>query len=229
MGQLLLVRFRIWLALLVLVSPCSRAQESSASGGQAAEPALEIRLTTSPIWKDYCLQVSLQRVNHSKSLIFLPSFNGVLIYSSVIDTSNTLGQGNGLAWLPVYGSSDIVSPDVSRLPPGEEKQNLYCIPDTFPVVDAEKKLRRQVRLQGKLRIYAGYYLEAPKWQISKAQREKMAVTSPDQWKNADIWSGSSVSIEIAIPCPAGSKGPDCSVPPPIFQGEHRPPIPDIGK
>jgi hypothetical protein len=99
----------------------------------------------------------------------LPSF-GLLVYSSVTDASNTLGQGNGLAWLPDYGISDII--------------------------DSSVTIRRQVRLQGNLRIDASYFREAPDWQISKQQREQMAQTPPSQWKNYDRWNGGQVVAEI---------------------------------
>jgi hypothetical protein len=79
----------------------------------------------------------------------------------VTDATNTLGQGTEVAWLPVYGMSDIIDHNVTRLAPGETKRDTYCLWDTFPVVDSEKKMRRQVRLQGNLRIYASYYREAP--------------------------------------------------------------------
>jgi hypothetical protein len=122
--------------------------------------------------------------------------------------------------------SDTIDPSVTRLAPRETQRDTYCIWDTFPVVDSEKKMRRQIRLQGNLRIYARYYREAPNWQISKQQREKMAQTPPSKWKNADRWNGGRVMTEIPVPCPKGAK-PDCTIPPPIFRSEHGVPTPDV--
>jgi len=120
--------------------------------------------------------------------------------------------------------SDIIDLSVTRLAPGESRRDTYCISDTFPVVDSEKKTR-QVRLQGNLRIYASYYREAPNWQVSKQQREEMAQTLPPKWKNYDRWNGGLVLAEISIPCPKSAKKPDCTLAPPIFQGERTVPIP----
>jgi hypothetical protein len=173
--------------------------------------------------------VSIKRTNRSKSPIFVPSLAGVFIDSSVTDATNSLGQGTGMAWFSVYGMSDIIDPSVTRLAPGATKRDTYCVWDTFPVVDSGKKMRRQVRLQGNLRIYASYYREAPSWQTSKPQREEMARTPPTKWKKADRWTGGSVMTEIPIPCPKGATKPDCTLPPAIFQGEHSVPVPDVGE
>jgi hypothetical protein len=217
------------LLVLLLACPFAHGQSPTTSNSQAISQPLEVHIVDPPDWKNYCLEVNIKRTNRSRSPIFLPSFAGVLIYSSVTDATNTLGQGTGVAWFPVYGMTDIIDPSVTRLAPGETKRDTYCIWDTFPVVDSEKKMRRQVRLQGNLRIYASYYRETPNWQISKQRREEMAQTPPSKWKNADRWNGGRVMAEISIPCPKGTSKPDCTIPPPIFQGEHSVPIPDVGE
>jgi hypothetical protein len=220
-------RLRFW--FLLLACPFAYGQSPTTSSSQAISQPLEIHLANAPHWKNFCLEVSISRTNRSKSPIFLPSFAGVLINSSVTDATNTLGQGTGVAWFTVYGMSDIIDLSVTRLAPGEIRRDTYCIWDTFPVVDSEKKMRRQVRLQGYIRIYATYYREAPNWQISKQRREEMAQTPPSKWKNADRWNSGSVMTEIPIPCPEGVNKPDCTIPPPIFQGERGVPIPDVGE
>jgi hypothetical protein len=224
-----MVARQLRLSVLLLACPFAYRQSTPTSNSQPISHPLEIHMVNPPRWKNYCLQVSISRTNRSQSPVFLPSFAGVLIYSSVTDAINALGQGTGVAWLPVYGMSAIIDPSVTRLAPGGTKRSTYCISDTFPVVDSEKKMRRQVRLQGSLRIYASYYREAPNWQISKQQHEEMAQTPPSTWKNADRWNGGRIMTEIPIPCPRRASKPDCTIPPPIFQGEHGVPIPDVGE
>jgi hypothetical protein len=206
---------QLCLSFLLLACPFAYGQPPVISNNQIISEPLEIRAANHPHWKNYCLEVSVTRTNRSKFPIFLPSFGGVLIYSKVTDTAITMGQGTGVAWFPVYGMSDIIDPSVTRLAPGETRRDTYCIWDTFTVVDSEKKMRRQVRLQGNLRVYASYYREAPNSQISKQQREAMAQTPPSKWKNADRWNGGRVMTEISIPCPKGTSKPDCTIPPPI--------------
>jgi len=218
-------RFRF--LVLLLAVPLAYGQSLKAPASHPAVPPLEIRVV-GLFWKNFCLEVDLQRTNRSKSPIFLPFVSGVFISASVTDTTNTLEQGAGVAWLNVYGASDIIDSEVMRLAPGQARLDAYCIADTFPVVDSKKKMRRQVPLRGSLRIYARYHLEEPAWQISKQQREEMAHTPRSQWTNADRSSGGNVMIEIPIPCQAHANPADCSSPPPIYQGEHRPPVPDFG-
>jgi hypothetical protein len=224
-----MVARQLRLSVLLLACPFAYGQSPSASDSQAISQPLEIHLANPPHWKNFCLEVSIKRTNRSKSPIFLPSFGGVLINSSVTDATNSLRQGTGVAWFTVYGMSDIIDRSVTRLAPGEAKRDSYCIRDTFPVVDSEMKMRRQVHLQGRLRIYASYYREAPNWQISKQQREEMAQTPPSMWKNADRWNGGRVMTEIPIPCPEGASKPDCTIPPTIFPGEHGVSTPDVGE
>lgn len=159
----------------------------------------------------------------------MPHSPGILVDSSVTDDTNSLGQGKGEAWVPVYGQSDIIWEDVVRLAAGDAKQDTFCIEDTFTVLNAEKQMRRQVRVQGKLRVYARYYLEAPRWQMSKQQLEEMTHTPPDKRKNADKGSGGWATIEIPIPCRIDTVEHDCHRPPPIFAGESTLPVPPAGE
>ena len=98
---------------LLLGSSFTYGQKPPETTGPSGLQPLEIRLTKPPSWKDNCLEVSIKRVNRSKSRIsLLPStpFEGVEIYSSVTDATNTLGQGVGEAWMLVYGQSDVFYP-----------------------------------------------------------------------------------------------------------------------
>jgi len=120
----------------------------------------------------------------------------------------------------VYGPGDVIFDDVTRFAPVKVKQDTYCLDDTFPVVDSGKQTRRQVHVQGKLRIIATYFLEAPDWKISKRQREQMAKTDSSTWKNADRWNSGQIVIEFPIPCHEDAKKDECTIPPPVFAGEH---------
>jgi hypothetical protein len=214
---------------LLLFPSLAFGQESSASTSQVISHPLEVHLASPPRWKNRCLELRVRRTNHSKSPIFLPVFTGILIYSTVTDATNTLGQAAGVVWFPVYGMSGIIDAGFTRVAPGETVQDTYCIWDTFTVMDSLDQMRRQVRLQGNLQIYASYYLEEPNWLLSKWRKEQMAHTSPSQWKNADRWNGGRVMTEIPIPCPKDVTKKDCACPPPIFQGEHSVAIPDVGE
>jgi hypothetical protein len=204
---------------LVLASPLAYGQKASEATSLSNSETLEIHLTKSPFWKNNCLWLSIGRVNHSKSPIFLPSFEGILINLSVTDPTNALGRGSGEVWLPVYGPGDAISSDVTRLAPGKAKQDTYCLADTFPVVDSEKKTQRHVPLQGKLRLYASYYLKDPNRQIGRQKSEEAIKPPPSGGKNADRGDGGRIMIEIPIPCPDGVDKAECTTPPPIFAGE----------
>jgi hypothetical protein len=203
-------------------------QKSPSITKQDASRPLEVRVTKPLAWNNHCLQVNIARVNRSKSAIFLP-FTGVFIYSSVTDATNALAQGKGRAWFTAYGYSDIIAKDVTRLGPGEAKRDVYWASDTFPVVNGETRRRRQVRVQGSLPSSAGYFPEAPTWQISKAQREEMMSTPPAKWKNADRWNGGRVTLEIPLPCSHDANVAECTSPPPIFAGERGVRVPDLGE
>ena len=218
---------RLGLLIVLLAMQLGYAQKAAQSVVQEGHPPIEVRLTEPLAWKGYCLQVSIDRVNRSRSPIFLP-FQGIVISSSVTDATNTLKQGSGVAWLNVYGVSDNLTTDLVRLGPGEVRHDVYCIRDTFPVVNRQEKLRRQVRVQGSLRIFAGYFPEAQNWQISAAERESMKHSPAANWKNADRSKGGWAMLELSIPCSTEVSKPDCALPPPVFAGEGSPTIPDIG-
>ncbi len=108
------MRARLHLWVLLLICPFDYGQVPVAPNTDASSQPLAIRIGTPPQWKKHCLQISVTRANRSKLAIFLPSFGGLLVYSSVTDASNTLGQGSGVAWFLVEGMSDIIDRSVSR-------------------------------------------------------------------------------------------------------------------
>ena len=185
--------------LLLLVCPPIYSQKPPASAVRPNPRPLEINLTKPPFWGNHCLWVSIRRANLSKSPIFLPVHEEILIDVSVTDPTNALGRGSGEVWLPVYGPGDVINSDVTRLAPGEARQDTYCLPDTLQIEDSITGTRREVRLQGKLRICAKYYLGTSKRRGDQPQREQMN--------------------EIPIPCPDGVDKAECATPPPIFAGE----------
>src|SRR5215475_13201615 len=115
--------------MLLLACPFACGQSSASPNSQAISQALEIWIASPPHWKNYCLELTIRLTNRSKAPIFLPSFAGVLFYSSVTDATNTLQQGTGMAWFLVYGMSDIIDSSVTRLAPGEAKRDTFCIWD----------------------------------------------------------------------------------------------------
>jgi len=183
---------------------------------------LQIQLLRPPQWKNYCLEVHIRRRSLAKSPIFLPVTQGIVIDASVTDSTNTLEQGTGLAWFSVYGIDDIIDPRAAPLAPGESKQNTFCIRDTFPVVGS--KGRRQVPLQGNLRIYATYALDEDAW---RGRSEALVRAPPDDWNLLDLKKINGATIIIPIPCHKGATKAGCTSPPPIFSGEHGIRIPDF--
>jgi hypothetical protein len=78
---------------------------------------------------------------------------------------------------------------------------------------------RQVRLQGRLQILAGYEQKAPS-KINREQQEEMTQSTPAKGGDSSSWRSGQVGLEIRIPCSAGVVKTDCLSPPPIFSGEH---------
>ena len=117
----------------------------------------------------------------------------------------------------VYGWTDVVSEPI-ELAPGARKQNTLCTAETFPVKETGKETLRQVRVQGKLRIVAGY--EIPTWKIidqSQGKGKRAYVRTVDK---SDRWAFGEVVLEVPIPCPNGIWTSECLSPPQIFPGEH---------
>jgi hypothetical protein len=218
---------------ILAVSSLACGEESTKPTNRSGPPTLEVKVTKVPLWKENCLELSVQQTNLSKSPIFLDAmYEGIKVYSSVSDATNTLGQGPGEAWMLVYGWTDVVSESI-KLAPGSRRQNTLCIAETFPVKETGKEMLRQVRVQGKLRIVAGY--EIPKWRIIDQPQGKGRRTYVRVADNSNHWTFGEVVLDIPIPCPSCIGASDCLTPPPIFPGEHdihtfeleRPPVIEI--
>jgi hypothetical protein len=203
---------------IFLVSSLACGQEPTKPTSQSVPAPLELKLTKGPLWKGNCLELSVQRRNLSKFSIFLDAaYAGIKVYSSVSDATSTLGQGPGEAWMLVYGWTDVISEPI-KLVPGTRRQNTLCVAETFPVKETGKEILRQVRVQGKLRIVAGY--EIPTWRIIDQPQGKGRRTYVRMADNPNHWAFGEVVLEIPIPCPDGTGTSDCLAPPQIFPGEH---------
>lgn len=215
-------RSQVALLFLLFLSPLAQGQETLPSKNAAGWQPLEIRLAKFPSWHDHCLEISIKRVNHSKSRLFLPPslFEGVEIYSSVTQAKSTLELSGRETWILVYGRSDVIYSEGRTLAPGSEEQNTYCIGETFPVKDMVTNATRQVRLHGRLRILAGYEQKVPKRKINREQQEETTRSTPAKGNDSSSWRSGQVWLEIQIPCSAGVVKTDCLLPPPIFPGEH---------
>lgn len=204
---------------MLLASSLACGQESTKATSKSGPPPLEVKLTKAPLWKDNCLELCVQRTNLSKSSIFLDATysEGIKIYSSVSDATNTLGQGSGEAWMLVYGWTDVVSESI-RLAPGGRRQNTLCIAETFHVKETGRETLRQVRVQGKLRIVSGYGI--PTWRIIDQPLGKGRRAYVRAVEKSDRWTFGEVALEIPIPCPIGIGTSDCLPSPQIFPREH---------
>jgi len=219
-GRVSAMRFVYQAELLsmLVVSSLACGQEPTKLTSQSGPPPLEVKVTKVPLWKDNCLELSIQQTNLSKSPIFLDAmYEGIKIYSSVSDATNTLGQGSGEAWMLIYGWTDVISEPI-KLAPGASRQSTFCIAKIFPVKETGKEALRQVRVQGKLRLIAGY--EIPTWRIIDQSQGKMRRTYVRIADNSNRWTLGEVLLEIPTPCLNGASSSDCLSPPQIFPGEH---------
>jgi len=164
---------------------------------------LEIGLAETPSWQGNCLKLTIRLRNRSRGLIFLLNqpFEGIEIYSSVTDSTNTLGQGFGVAWLQIYGRTDVIYSGHGSPVERSSSQRSVCIGETFPIRSRDDGKIRQVRLQGQLRIYIDYERKV------------------SQNKSADSTIHRAM-MEVPIPCGENIDKADCTSSPPIFAGEH---------
>ena len=181
----MLARSQFALLFALFLSPLARGQDAS----------LEIKLAKPLSWHDHRLEIAIKRVNHSKYRILLAPtpFEGVQIYSTVIQAKSTLELRGRETWILVYGWSDVTYSEGKTLGPGAQTHDTYYIDESFPVIDMVTNKTRQVRLQGRLRILAVFF---GRWGTGKA------------------------TLEVQIPCPTDAANTDCLSPPPVFAGEH---------
>jgi len=175
-------------------------------------PLLEISIDT-PKWVNGCLNLTVERANISTQTIYLPEWDGVIFSLSTRLTHDDPSRRDQEIWLEFYGLSDIVYLDARELAAGSKTTDHFCLPETFAVVNRERKTRRQIAVRGRLRTVASYFASEEDWRAYEAENEK------PQWKTP--WRSRSAQLEIALPCsPQSDCTADCTVPPPITEGER---------
>lgn len=211
--------YKTGLLSLLFVSAVAFGQEPAKPARRSSLAPLELKLIRGPQWKDSCLELTIQRTNLSQSSIFLDAtYEGIEAYSSVSVASKTIGRGPGETWMLVYGWTDVYVSEPIKLVPGARRQNTLCIAETFPVKETGNEILRQVRVQGKLRIVAGYGI--PTWKIvdqPQGQGRRSYVRTAD---SPSHWTFGETALEIPVPCPSGVGTLDCLSPAQIFPGEH---------
>jgi hypothetical protein len=212
---------RFVLLFLPFLSSLAEGQDVLRPDTAVIEP-LEVRLAKPPLWRDHCLEITIKRVNHSKRRILFPptAFEGVEIYSSVTRAKNALELGGPETWILVYGWTDASGGEQRKLAPGSEDQQTYCVNETFPVRDTVTNERRLVRLQGTLRISAGYEQKILHGKSAGERQTNKESGTRTKEPDLDGWRSRTATIEIQIPCRGDAVNPGCSSPPPIFPGER---------
>ena len=92
----------------------SHRDQAQVDDKRARHP-LEVRLSTSPLWKKDCLLVTVERINRSSVPIFLTKM-GQYFYMA-LDVSKEQ-PGESVKWVNVYGNSDIRTLEASPLARG---------------------------------------------------------------------------------------------------------------
>jgi len=183
-------------------------------------------LTKPPQWLNGCLNVSIDRVNHSSVTLFLP-YIGLYISTSVSKVEDDLGGIQTQGWINVYGVTDLLFWGATPIAPGATVHGDYCLPPEVPVVSLEKKTRRKIPLRGRLRIDAYYFLTEQDWHKNEAQHEQMMNTPSAQRDRIDIKYPEVVTIFAKTPCRETDCTSICDTPPVILHDETRV-VPDFG-
>jgi len=209
--RLLLLPF---LSAIVLGNANAQQGQSDAN----STPRLEIRVNP-PVWKHGCLRLRIDRINSSKTPVFLP-FNGLFIESSATESATADNKEQKEKWVMAFGASSIIILGVKRLAPGHSEHDQYCLAPAIAVVNPEKETRREIPLRGRLKVIAKYYPSEEDWKNSTAQREGMMRIPASEWKNVDERGPLSTSVELEVPCRRTGCPPGCRIPPIILPGEH---------
>ena len=117
----------------------------------------------------------------------------------------------------VYGWTDVV-PDPIELASRNRRQNTLCVADTFPMKETGKETLRRVRVQGKIRIVAGY--EIPAWKSFDQSLEKGKRAYVRVIDKLGHWTFGEVALEVPVPCHGAANPSSCLSPPEIYSGEH---------
>jgi hypothetical protein len=217
----------VGLFLLLLGEPRLLARWQEEQSSQDSRGPFEVQLSKPLHWVNGCLSISLNRINHSSVPLFLPDM-GLYISTSARDASKLSGQQGGQEWINVYGATDIISWEATKIAAGATVHDEDCLNPQVGVVSLKSETRREIPLRGKLRIDACYFLTANEWQQYKSSREQMFRTPPDQWGKIARHDPHVVTIFAAIPCREAGCAPGCDDPPIILHDENRL-IPDVAQ
>ena len=212
-------------ALSTIASPFI-AQPQTDKVEKLTPSPLEIRLSELPHWEKNCLKVSVDRINHSSTALFLP-VKGLFIATSVSEATDT---GNKLEerWINIFGFSDIGIWDATPIAVGATVHEEKCLYPEVAVVSLHAQSRRLIPLRGRLKFDATYFLTEKDWQNDKKNHEEMFQTKPAKWDLDKIAREGPklVSVLTAIPCREADCKLSCNAPPVVLKDENRV-IPDV--
>jgi hypothetical protein len=172
-------------------------------------PMLEIHVDT-PKWMNGCLDLTVERVNISTQTIYVPEWGRVTFLLSTKLIHDDPSRKDDEFWLPFFGLSDIVTFEADPLAAGSKTTDHFCLPETFAVVNQQRKTRRQVEVRARVKIVASYFPTEQDWRTNKSEQEKHMPTS---------WRSPSASLEMLLPCLPRSECVDCNASPLITEGE----------
>ncbi len=212
------------LAFLVIFFPVLVALQAASSPSD--EPKrLEVVVTAPLRWENGCLYLSLDRINHGSTPLFIP-LKGLYIFTSVTELPDKTGRKNGVEWINIYGASDIGNWDAEPIAPDETIHSEYCLGPTIPVVSLERETWRKIPVRGRLRIDAYYFSTKEDWLTNKTQHEEMPRSSDDELKRMKVVYPHADTVFSRIPCSDESCPLGCAGPPAVLYGENRV-IPDV--
>jgi hypothetical protein len=208
------------LALLILffLVPFAKVQTEPRKSVSKQDPQpLELRLTEPLRWENGCLRVSVELVNRSDKLFFLPAM-GLYIDSSTKLLSNVAEKNGDEEWRNVYGSSDLLRlPNAKPLSPGASVHENYCVGPTVAVVKLQTETRRELPLRGRLKMSASYYLSDPN--PTNQTESRRSSSSRGTWLTVVPPQPQISTLMVPIPCPDGGCPEGCEGPPLILEGE----------
>jgi hypothetical protein len=160
--------------------------------------------------KSAVLKVSLDRLNNSTEIVYLPS-EDVDIELAVVQVQSTSAKKGDEVWLPIYGPLGDMKSDwkeAKPFPVGQKIHNDICFYNTAPIADFKEHEGRNIPIRGKLRIRASYFQTERDWQDS------INTNNPKEAYHPRV-----VTIEREIPCFGTRCSPGCNLPPHVLHGE----------
>jgi hypothetical protein len=214
------------LVVMMFVGPNAARQETQRDKEAPTSP--EIPISSPPRWEKGCLLVTLDRINHSASPLFLTEIGPYFDIALDISPGFT-GRTETVEWVNIYGNSDMESSEIVQLAPGATVHNKFCSGPTVWVVDLKEQTRREIPVRRKatgqrilfptieaLERYKDWQFHPPAYLEPGKPHEMPAEVQP-KWER----------IFAAIPCSDATCKSDCSTPPIGVPGEGRP-VPDVG-